>query len=238
LKLRDIAQAAELPAGQVHAYLVSFRKAGLIEQTDAGRYQLGPLALEIGLIRLRACDPLELIWTAMPACSEKLALAMTMTVWGEHGPTVLRVLEAPYQIYTRVRAGSYFGLLSTATGRVFAAFMPPELVAPFLKREAREAKRSGASTVDMDTYRASLARVRSEGCATTSGAPVPGIAAVSVPVFDVNDSLFVALTAIGPIDLVQDRPGGFHRETLLEFGKDLSRQLGAPPHRFRAPAFA
>ena len=236
LKLRDIAEAAQLPPAQVHAYLVSFRKTGLIEQTAVGLYRLGPLALEIGLIRLRACDPLELVWKAMPGCCEKLSLAMTMTVWGEHGPTVLRVLDAPYQIYTRVKAGSNFGLLGTATGRIFAAFMPPALIEPFIRSEMRESRRVGALTVEMRSYQESLSQVREQGCATTRGAPVPGIAAVSVPVFDVNDSLFVAITAIGPMDLVQEGPNGFHRKTLLEFGKDLSRQLGAPDHRFAESA--
>ena len=46
---------------KAHPYLVSFGKLGLIEQDAAsGRYGLGPLALQLGLISLQQFDPVRL----------------------------------------------------------------------------------------------------------------------------------------------------------------------------------
>ncbi|MDU0955905.1 MAG: helix-turn-helix domain-containing protein, partial [Bradyrhizobium sp.] len=54
MMLRDLAREAGLPPAKAHPYLVSFSRIGLIEQdATTGRYELGPLALELGLISLR-----------------------------------------------------------------------------------------------------------------------------------------------------------------------------------------
>lgn len=229
-KLRDIAGAAMLPAAQAHAYLVSLRNVGIVEQTPAGLYELGPFALEIGLIRLRASDPYEQIWEALPAWSEKLNLAMTMSVWGTYGPTVIRVFDTPYQIYTRLRPGAHFQLLNTATGRLFAAFMQPTLVEPVLTAEFKEASKNNGHPGGLKAYRAALAQVRAEGCATTIGNPIPGIGAISVPIFDLNDRMIAAVTAIGPEELIDDKIGSSQREALLALGRGMSVQLGAGSH--------
>ena len=52
LKLRDLAELTGMAAAQLHPYLVSFRKMGMVEQTEAGHYQLGAFALHLGLTRL------------------------------------------------------------------------------------------------------------------------------------------------------------------------------------------
>ena len=50
MMLKDLASEAGMPPAKAHPYLVSFAKLGLIEQNPAtARYELGPLALELGL---------------------------------------------------------------------------------------------------------------------------------------------------------------------------------------------
>src|ERR1700759_5858217 len=61
LALKDLAAAADMTAGKAHPYLVSFIKLGLVErETEGGRYGLGPLALQMGLIGLQQYDPVRL----------------------------------------------------------------------------------------------------------------------------------------------------------------------------------
>jgi DNA-binding IclR family transcriptional regulator len=61
LLLKDLAQAAGMTPAKAHPYLVSFGKLGLITQEPGtGRYGLGPLAMQIGLISLQQFDPVRL----------------------------------------------------------------------------------------------------------------------------------------------------------------------------------
>src|SRR3978361_911608 len=66
LMLRDISGGAKVTPAQAHAYLVSFRKIGLVEQDRAsGLYKLGPFALQLGLARLRSLDAFRLTGNAV-----------------------------------------------------------------------------------------------------------------------------------------------------------------------------
>jgi DNA-binding IclR family transcriptional regulator len=59
--LKDIAARAGLAPAKAHRYLVSLIRAGLAEQdSESGRYRLGPLALQLGLGALRGLDVLKL----------------------------------------------------------------------------------------------------------------------------------------------------------------------------------
>ena len=61
MMLRDLAREAGMPPAKAHPYLVSFGKLGLIEQDPlTGRYELGPLAMQMGLITLQHMDALRL----------------------------------------------------------------------------------------------------------------------------------------------------------------------------------
>src|SRR5688572_24329624 len=59
LALKDLAKSAGMTAGKAHPYMVSFLKVGFVKQTDAGHYELGPLALNLGLSSLQRMDPVK-----------------------------------------------------------------------------------------------------------------------------------------------------------------------------------
>ncbi len=227
--LRDIASGAKVPPAQAHAYLVSFRKIGLVEQDGAsGRYQLGPLALDLGLARLRSLNPLRLAGDAAAELAAELGLMVTLTVWGSFGATIVQVHEARDQLHVNLRPGAVYSLAGTATGRVFAAFLPPAIIGPRVKIEMRSTERTQriGSPVDAARFRHDVAAVRQSGYATAIGSPVPGINAVSVPVFDHTGHLQLAMTLIGPAGLVDTGPHGAETQRVMTMATGLSSALG------------
>ena len=61
MSLGDLAKKAGMPSAKAHPYLVSFGSFGLVEQTPlTGRYELGPFALQLGLISLHLLDPVRI----------------------------------------------------------------------------------------------------------------------------------------------------------------------------------
>ena len=230
LMLRELAEQAALTAGQAHAYLVSFRTLGLVEQDPAtGLYRLGPYALTLGLARLRWHDPLAVIWEAVPAFAESLHLMVTMSIWTVAGPVILRLHEAPFQIYSNIRTGARYSLTQTATGRLFAAFMPANIVQPLVEAELSEARKAGVPDLIVNSdYQAALAHIRAEGCSQTEGSPVPDISAIAAPVYDLNEQIVAAITLIGRRGRLACQAGGAHREAILAFVTGLSHRLGYP----------
>jgi DNA-binding IclR family transcriptional regulator len=232
MMLRDLAAGAGMAPGQAHAYLVSLRKLDLVEQDAAtGRYRLGPFALRLGLARLRVSDPLRMASEAIAELSDRLDLMISITVWGDHGPTVVRVHESASQVHANVRAGTVFSLTSTATGMVFAAFGAPDLVGPRLKAELRNPRNTQRppTRLSLEDVQQETGRVREQGYAVTDGWPVPGVSAISAPVFDHGGQIQLAVTAIGPSGAMDTGAGSAQVEAVTGFARDLSERLGYTP---------
>ncbi|MDR2330524.1 MAG: helix-turn-helix domain-containing protein, partial [Comamonas sp.] len=86
LALKDLAHAAAMPAAKAHRYLVSYQRSGLVKQDAAtSRYDLGPMALQLGLAALRRSDAVRLARERMPDWLERLGHTVALAVWGNHG---------------------------------------------------------------------------------------------------------------------------------------------------------
>ena len=140
LMLRDAAASAGMSAAKAHRYLVSFQRLGLVIQDPrTARYDLGPAALKLGLASLARLDAVRLARDRMPDLMEAIGHTLALAVWGNHGPTIVHWEESPQAVTANLRLGDVMPLLSSATGRCFAAFMSPEVVAPLLKEELARA---------------------------------------------------------------------------------------------------
>ncbi|MBY0257959.1 IclR family transcriptional regulator [Methylobacterium sp.] len=227
--LRDIAARAATTSAQAHAYLVSFRKTGFVEQDAAtGRYLLGPFALQLGLSRMRQVDTLRLAGQTAADLAAEFGLMVTLSVWGTHGPTIVQVQDSEAPIHVNLRAGGVYTLSGTATGRLFAAFLPERVVKPLLSDELRPGGQQRAIGVptSKEALATSTARIRIDGCSTTAGSPVPGVNAIAVPIFDHTGHMQCALTLIGPEREVSIDPAGPMAQRAIEVGRDLSARLG------------
>jgi DNA-binding IclR family transcriptional regulator len=96
MALKDLAQAAGMTPAKAHPYLVSFGKLGLVAQDGgSGRYGLGPLAMQLGLISLQQYDPVRLATARLPELARQLGHMVAIAVWGNQGPTIVRTEEPP-----------------------------------------------------------------------------------------------------------------------------------------------
>ena len=136
----DVAAAAGMSAAKAHRYLVSFQRLGLVTQDPrTARYDLGPAALKLGLASLARLDAMRLARERVPGWMEQIGHTLALAVWGNHGPTIVHWEESPQAVTANLRLGDVMPLLSSATGRCFAAYMPPEAVAPLLQQELAQA---------------------------------------------------------------------------------------------------
>jgi DNA-binding IclR family transcriptional regulator len=242
LALKDLAQAAAMSPGKAHPYLVSFIKLGLVErETEGGRYGLGPLALQMGLIGLQQYDPVRLATARLDELARATGHTVAIAVWGHRGPTLVRIAEAPSPVHVTMRHGTVMSIEGTASGRLFAAWGPDEAVREALASEAalapdaapaRAPRARGAAGGRLGlgaAFDAEVARVRELGVAAIEGSALPGLSAIAVPVFDARGRLVLGLTAIGPSSTFDARPDGAVARVLRPAAAELSRRLGWQP---------
>jgi DNA-binding IclR family transcriptional regulator len=223
LPLKELAAEAGMAPAKAHPYLVSFGKLGLIEQDAAsGRYGLGPLAMQLGLISLQQLDPVALATPLIEALAPALGHTVAVAVWGNRGATIVRIAQPPGPVHVSMRHGTVMSLWGTASGRLFAAWLAPALLRPAVRAE-----RGGPPALSAEE----LARIREQGFSLARELVLPGISAIAVPVFDGSGALQLALTAIGPTAGFDHRAGGAVASPLREAAARLSLRLGHAAER-------
>ena len=239
MALKDLAREADMPAAKIHPYLVSFARIGLMEQDPAsGRYFLGPLALQLGLISLKQANPVQAAAAELPELVQRIGHTVAIAVWGSRGATIVRLEESPAPIHVNMRQGTVFSLAGTATGRLFAAYRDAGEARALLDDERRHRKSHPAPRVanvpparavpPWREFELELAEVRVHGLARSDGETLPGVNAIAAPVFDHEGRIVLAVTAIGPasiFDLAWD--GAIARAVRACAGR-ISERLGGP----------
>lgn len=227
--LRDIALEAGIAPAQAHPYLVSYRRSNLVEQdAESGRYRLGPLALQLGLARLRSFDPLKAAGEAAAQFAAETAMSVAITVWSAYGPTVVQMHEGSDQIHTALRPGTVFSLTGSATGRVFCANLGSGIVMEAIKAQKGEKfpSRIVGSVSDFRSIKTELPEIREHGYATTTSDPIPGISAICAPIFETGGEMTGAVTVIGPASSFNVDPAAEFVRAVVDLANAISARAG------------
>ena len=229
LMLRDLAAAAGMSAAKAHRYLVSFQRLQLVMQ-DGGttRYDLGPAALKLGLASLSRLDAVKLARARIAPLMEKIGHTLALAVWGNRGPTIVHWEESPQAVTVNLRLGDVMPLLSSATGRCFAAYLSREAITPLLKDEIARAQKQGRADLPatLAQARAMLDEVRQRGVARVVDTLLPGIVGLCAPVFDSDGHIALGVVALGPTGTFDPAWGGAVDKPLRAAAAQLSRDLG------------
>lgn len=229
--LRDIAKFARMPAAKAHRYLVSLIRSGLVSQdTHSGRYDLGPFALELGFSSLDRLDPVRFAGPILDSLCEKINETVALAVWGNRGPTIVRLVEADQPVTVTLKNGSVLPLIRSATGFAFAAFYK----APFLKKAITSelsvlaAKQERPIAEVRQNFEAQIHEIRAQGIARVSGSLSPGIDGLSAPVYDHHDMMVAAITTLGASNKFNLAWDSETACALKEAAAELSHCLGKP----------
>lgn len=235
MMLKDIASAADMPASKAHRYVVSLVRSGLVEQDPAtARYDLGPLALRLGLVAVDRLDRIRLGLEAITALRDTINQTTALSVWSEHGPVIIRSMRPFRPITVNVVTGSPLHVLTSASGRAFAAWLPSTQTDALIGRERATLALPPALQSD-DGIAAMLAQVRDDGVAIVHDYHlVPGVSAAGAPVFNFNGRVSLTLLVIGVKGMIDLDPNGHVIQSLKAAAQALSLRLGH--HDRGAPA--
>jgi DNA-binding IclR family transcriptional regulator len=221
MMLRDLAQRAGMSPAKAHRYLVSFLRLGVASQDPvSGRYELGGFALQMGLARLARVDGVRLARIALAEMRDRLDQTVGIAVWGNQGPTVVHWMESSHPAKASLKLGDVMPLLSSATGLLFAAYLPRSKTQAMLDRELAAMKQTMADVEPL------LVEVREHGAARVEGMLLPTIHAFCTPVFDSTGELALGLIALGHEGTFDTRWDGEIDSALRECARGLSYELG------------
>jgi len=146
---------------------------------------------------------------------------------------VVRLEEPIHPLHVNLRTGTVMSLAYTATGRLFAAYLPPKVVEKMMLEDlarTRPADGRGSTTeLSHSQIEALLVETRLHGMSRTLGQPIPGIDAFCAPVFDSTNNLVLGITAMGPEATFDSDWNGRVAVPLKACALEISRRLGFVP---------
>jgi len=218
----DLARTLKLHKATVGRLLLSLQQAGMVRRNDDGAYTVGPAVVAlasraIGTQRtlldvLR--EPLRRVWQ------------LTGETIGAHvragGNRVgIEELESPQPIKFRAGIGQR-SLHAGAAGRIFLAFLSPDERRQLLAgmQLVRFTDATMTSIADLEKH---AERDRRRGYAMSFGEAIPGVASVSVPVFDSTGSVVASVSVLGP-------HARLPRAMLQRYARILREEIPVIPH--------
>ena len=118
----------------------------------------------------------------LPGLRDRTRHSVSLSVWGDNGPVVVRWDYGAYPLPINVRVGATMPLLPSAVGRVFLAYLPESVTGPVLTSQYEPDEENPLDEVEIEQVKAT---VRGEGrVAFTSGTLIPGVDSLAAPVTD------------------------------------------------------
>lgn len=227
MPLRDLARAANMPPGKAHPYLVSYSKLGLVTQEpSSGYYWLGPTAIQLGLVSLRMLNPVREATPFADDLARQTGHSVALSVWGNQGPTIVYLFDAIYPLHTNIRTGTVMSLAGTATGRLFAAFLPARLIDECMDEDNRRLGPDIASPADPESVQKMLVEVRKHGLSRSVNNPTPGICSFAAPVFDYSGNIVLGITLMGRSTSFDHSWDGPQARAAKNCAAEVSKRLG------------
>jgi DNA-binding IclR family transcriptional regulator len=217
MTLKALAQAVDMPMSSVHRYLVSLRRRELIVQDQStGLYDLGPMALQLGIASMRRMDFLGIAEVTARRVAAQTNQTAFVSIWSDKGPVIVRWIHGAHIIITTASLGSILPIFDSSTGRVFTAFMPANTAEPFF---------AAATGYSRDELTRLLDSVRDTGYAWITESITPGLFAVAAPVKDWQGNVAATVTLLSKEASLVEFPNDA-LQCLLAHTDDASRQLG------------
>ena len=223
MTLADLAAAVQIAPAQAHTYLVSLVRLGLIKRDHlSGRYEPGPLALQLGMLYLDHDPAYRAAVPRVAGLAASCGFSVAICATGPQGPTIVRYAHAGSPLHVNLHVGTVMSLSATATGRVFCAFLPPGQWQAIWQQQQPGGMPDAA-------FGAILAAIRERGIECSIDAPSPAVSSLSVPVLDTSGRLRLALTVVGSTGAIDVDWHGTVALALLDTAAAIREAIAGTP---------
>ena len=126
LTITKISNLCGISKSKAHRYLISLLKTNFLTRDEDLKYSIGS---ELILIALRSLENIDIGKIATPYLQnlrDKVNETVALALWGEKGPFFLKWEPSNKHINLDIRQGTQISVTQSASGKIFAAFLPKE----------------------------------------------------------------------------------------------------------------
>lgn len=217
----EIAQATGLHKATTHRIMMTLLNGGFLERApDGERFRLGLRMGKLGLGALRGLDLRRVAFPYMQQLVERFNESCDLGIFDRGMVLYIEVVHSQHSLTIAARVGRRLPAYCTASGRVFLAFLPPEVIEPILSEPLIPCTKN--TITSLPQLREELEATRQRGFSLDDGEFEEGIRAISAPIRDIDGNVIAAMSIIGPTNRLT-------RERIPELAEALLETAHAVP---------
>lgn len=222
LSLPEIAERIGMPKTTAFRLIDTLERTGFLVRMDNQRYCLSLKLARLGGLVRSTLNIRAIARPTMLDVNEQTSETITLNAIVGNDRMVLDAVDTPSPLMSMARPGERLPLLVSASARILMAYMRPERLEQVLAANVR------SNPFDRAAFDREVARFRRQGYGISRGQRVPGLTAVAVPIFDINNEVHYCLSLTGPSVRVDSRDQQL-AQIMIAAGREISSRLGASP---------
>lgn len=225
MRLTDIARRLDMPKARVYRFLQTLVQLGYVVQDDTDdRYRL---TLKLFHLGQAVADGTQLTSVAKPVMvrlRDTLEQTTTLSIPEPLGMRVVDIVrvDSPVQIITK--PGALLGFHASAQGKLALAFGAPHYWDAVTGRPM--ARLTGSTNTDESILLDQVAQAKQRGWAVAPEETLPGVNALSAPIFDVSNSFAATITIAGSVQDIRPEPDAEQIREVCAAARAISTSLG------------
>ncbi len=215
LSLNEITTRLGASKATAHRYTKALRAANLLRYDErTALYSLGPQVLTLAASARAGMPIVTMAEPYMDQLLKTVDETVVLSIWDGETATVVRSADnTDHIIRIGVRTGARLDLATSAQGRVFCAYLPPDQV-PGLGRLLR---RNPELQRELDA-------IRKHGLSVNSPA-INGVRTIAAPIFE-GGNIAATMAIVGTTVSVPSEVDSPMARSLLDVARALSQRLG------------
>ena len=220
----EIAQATGLHKATAHRIIITLLNCGFLERAaDGEKFRLGLRVIELGLGALRDLDFRRVALPYMQQLVGRFQEICDLSIFDRGQVLYIEVVHSNHSLTIAASVGRHLPAYCTASGRVFLAFLPPEVVEPILS--APLAACTEKTITSPARLREELEATRQRGYGLDDEGFEVGVRAVSAPIRDIDGNVIAAMSMPGPSNRLTPERISEIAEALVETANAVSAHV-------------
>ncbi|MEI4487898.1 IclR family transcriptional regulator [Frigidibacter sp. MR17.14] len=214
--LADLSRQLDIQKVRVHRFLRTLLQLGyVLQDLETDRYRLSYKLYHLGQSLADGTDLLRDARPLMVELSEATGFTVSLSQMEPTGMRILDMVRSSQPVEIVTRPGALLDFHASAQGKVAMAFGGARLAEGALRAWTDE------TPLDPGRFAAEVAEVHARGWAEAPNQTLPGVTAISAPVFDMTGRMAATLTIAGPTASI----GAPAKEPFVTALRDVTRRL-------------
>lgn len=234
MTLAEISELTKINRSTAHRLLSQLQAVGFLERIGRGRYRIGQVLFQLGLL---APQPLELRAAADPAMSvlaQETGETVNLAILDHTQILVLNVIESPHEFRMSAKVGGRRPFHLTALGKAIASFLSEESLGDLFRNMTMPMEGPTPNSIrDLATLRSELNTARERGYAIDNEEVVVGVRAVAAPVFNGSGTVKASISVSAPASRIPDERIASLASSIIKAADSVTIRLGGDPNVLR-----